>query len=173
MYRNNSPISTIRKFVTSRWSKINTRTINGLYPDYNCPKAANYFANGIMVLCNKVEFELWCLSQAQHILNLINSGETPSIDRIDSTGHYSLENMRIISMTEQRKKTLAENNYYRHKIKPNRVKIELKKCQYCNKYMQVKKYKDNRMESRTTYTKRKFCNRSCATSFKNQAKMFS
>lgn len=49
---------------------------------------------------SKVDFYIWCEKHRAIIEEINSSGETPSIDRINSDGNYEISNLRIISLKE-------------------------------------------------------------------------
>lgn len=86
-----TPAAIIEKFVNQRWSNINFR----------CSKKGQAYGKnkcyqGISVEFSKEEFKAWCLKQKSNILSL----KKPSIDRIDSSKNYSLENIRVIELKD-------------------------------------------------------------------------
>lgn len=92
--------STWWNFAFRRWPSLNTRTINGSNPKWNQRQSRHYLNRGIRLEMTKEEFYSWCKSQSDAIDAILDAGETPSIDRIDSDGHYALDNIRVISLRE-------------------------------------------------------------------------
>lgn len=110
---------TLSYFQCFTWNKLNQRTVNGAYPQWHHRGCLGYLKRGIELRMSKDEFYAWCRSQECTILELYNSGNTPSIDRIDPEGHYSLDNIRILDFREN---TLAGlRNYCKQASKPIRA----------------------------------------------------
>lgn len=92
-----------------KWATINQRTVNGRYVN-NLSVTLNrqqqsYYTKGIRIEVTKEEFFQFFASQEYLILEIMSRGEKPSVDRIDEDGHYSLDNMQIIALDENRKKS--------------------------------------------------------------------
>jgi len=93
---------TVEYFRTHVWNSINRRTINGKHPGRE-KKIQSYFKKGILLQITKEQFWQWCEDNRNTILSYYRLNQTPSIDRIDSNGHYSIENIRIKSYDENRR----------------------------------------------------------------------
>jgi len=92
---------TLAGFRRRRWNLLNGRTVNGYKAANNTNiKNLQYINKGIELRITKDEFYEWCNAQWDLIDSIYKSGEKPTIDRINSNGHYELSNMRIISMSE-------------------------------------------------------------------------
>lgn len=92
---------TLEYFKRYTWKSINKRTINGnqshmLYKKGN----ESYLKKQIRLEFSKSEFDRFCDENRLLILSLYNNNLTPSIDRIDSTKHYSLDNIRIVELSQ-------------------------------------------------------------------------
>lgn len=93
------------------WEGINSRTINGKYPNWNMPLTVKYYLEKkIELRMGKDEYFSWVEEQRPHIEWLWKCGKRPSIDRKDSSGHYTLENLQIIDTIENITKGLIESN---------------------------------------------------------------
>lgn len=114
---------TLRYFMRTRWNGINQRTINGRNPSWNNRFARFYLEKGIRLEMAREEFYGWCISN-WHIARTIQSkGMTASVDRIDSNGPYSLENIQIISRNENsRAKGLTGPNFVYANEKATKIK---------------------------------------------------
>lgn len=88
---------TLAYFKSVTWQNLQTRTINGKRPAKN-GDAARYVKRGIKLKFSKEEFYNWCETQKTIILELYSQNKTPSLDRIDSNGHYEFNNIRIIDL---------------------------------------------------------------------------
>ena len=79
----------------------------------NCNKYKNYGARGITYHPDFADFIKWW----EHIQPMWEKfveehpNETPSIDRIDSTGNYTPGNIQIISLSENSKRVIQEHGY--------------------------------------------------------------
>lgn len=63
--------------------------------------------DSIKILFTREEYKKWCWSQKE----LIESLERPSLDRVDSSGHYCLENIQIIELRDNIAKKRPGNRY--------------------------------------------------------------
>ena len=90
---------TLESFARSRWNGLSKRTVNGSHAQPNHPRYACYFANGIRLAMTKDEFYGFCQKNKAKIMDCFRRKEIPSIDRKDSEGHYSLDNIQILSLT--------------------------------------------------------------------------
>lgn len=95
---------TLSHFKYTRWLCINARTINGAYPNRKNKRIKGYFDKGIRIEMTKDEWHAFCDENEKVIMDFYAAGETPSIDRIDDKGHYSLGNIQIISRKENCRK---------------------------------------------------------------------
>lgn len=91
---------TIEYFKCNTWNNIRKRVINGK-PD---SRNASYIRRGVELRITKEEFYKWCDSNSALILEIYAQAKTPSIDRIDPTGHYELSNIQILEFGENRNK---------------------------------------------------------------------
>ena len=91
---------TVQYFMATRWNAMNARTVNGTSPRWECKGASIYLRKGIRLEMTKEEFYGWCLSNWHYAIKLQKQNLIPSIDRIDSNKHYSLDNIQIISRND-------------------------------------------------------------------------
>jgi hypothetical protein len=63
---------------------------------------------GLEVLFSRKEYKDFCFSHKEEILNL----EKPSVDRIDSSKSYSLDNIRFIELSENIRIKKYGNQYH-------------------------------------------------------------
>lgn len=100
----NSPCEkrgTLSHFKKYRWKDLNKRTINGSQSVRLAKKNNSSYRNKQVELqLTKDEFYSFCDDNQQVIKSIYESGEVPSIGRVDSNGHYSLDNMRIIPLSQ-------------------------------------------------------------------------
>ena len=85
---------TIEHFKVSRWGEMNKRTV----------KQSEYSKKGIKVEMSKKDFYFWCETQKPIIFHMFSIGVKPTIDRIDSKKSYSLDNIQILSWSDNSKK---------------------------------------------------------------------
>lgn len=86
-HKNQKPkvIKTFEQEIKSYWRGMRSRVKTGLY-----------FRNGIKVVWSFEEFSNWFNSNRELFYEIRAFGETPSIDRINSKGHYEVSNCRLI-----------------------------------------------------------------------------
>lgn len=96
---------TWRGFAVRRWTSINTRTINGSYPRWYDKINARYLKKGVRLEMTREEFNVFCELHKDLIENMYTNGQIPSIDRINPDGHYSINNIQIISFSENCRKS--------------------------------------------------------------------
>jgi len=98
---------TWHKWAMPIWNGLNCRTTNGKYADK--PYIRNnkcfriYLRKGVELRMTKPEFMQFCYDNKNTIESMIASAKgerrlRPSIDRIDSSGHYSIDNIRIVTV---------------------------------------------------------------------------
>lgn len=91
-------------FVHTHWRSINQRTINGFAPNHDHAPNLYFLDKGVRVEMTYAEFKEWCRPQANVIEQMYRDAEEdgnqklrPSVDRLDPDGHYSIDNIRIIT----------------------------------------------------------------------------
>lgn len=87
---------TPKGWAVNAWVRLNNRTINGAKPYWRSTGHRYYLEHGIRLEMTKTEFYAWVLAHWADAEAIQRNGKTPSIDRVDSKGHYSLDNIRII-----------------------------------------------------------------------------
>lgn len=94
----------IGKFIHTTWICMNVRCGNGLY---HRDSSKNNAYKHIDIKFTRDEFKNWCLDNKDHILQLTR----PSIDRIDPKGHYTLDNIQILELSDniRKERTKAKN----------------------------------------------------------------
>lgn len=94
----------ISRFKHKTWGGINQRVVNPTHKiTYHTKSNQRYLTKGIRLEMTKDQFYQWCDVQKETILGLYAQGKVPSIDRIDPSGNYSIDNIRILDMRENRK----------------------------------------------------------------------
>lgn len=92
---------TLAYFKLVSWSSLNARTVNGSRPNWKNPKiVSTYLGQGVRLGMTKEVFYSWCELHKNRILRLYSGGQTPSIDRIDTTKPYCIKNIRILELLE-------------------------------------------------------------------------
>lgn len=94
----------INKFIKSSWTNMNIRA--GKYRHLQTKNKCKIYRN-IFIEFTRNEYKNWCLKQEQYILSLLK----PSVDRIDNTKNYSLNNIQIINLDENIRKKRYESAY--------------------------------------------------------------
>jgi len=116
---------TLQYFKTQTWSNINCRAINGSSPQWSHPNIRRFLEKGVRLEISKDEFYKWCDLHEKEILSLYTDTSSPSVDRIDSNLHYSLDNIRIIPWKENQ--ILGVNSHVLKNSKPVKgVNVETK-----------------------------------------------
>lgn len=96
---------TIQYFKYRIWNSLNERTVNGKYPNWNKPTNVTYYlGKGIRLELSKEELYKWIDDNWPVFLSIMESGEKPSIDRIDSDKNYELSNIQVIPLRKNSKK---------------------------------------------------------------------
>lgn len=94
------------QYASGAWSALNQRCIGGLYSTnpsiVNNAQHKSYHSKGITLDITKEDFIRFMVRNEKKIVEIIESGDKPSIDRIDGTIGYEKGNMQIISMTSNR-----------------------------------------------------------------------
>lgn len=98
--------------IWGRWASINQRTVNGKYNSspsaLACPQLKSYRAKGITLNMTFGEFEVW-MKSVEHIHNqIVEKGENSSVDRIDETKGYEIDNLQMISLHENIEKRIGK-----------------------------------------------------------------
>jgi hypothetical protein len=91
---------TLEYFKCNTWNNIKKRTVN-YNPD---PRNKSYIKKGIELQMSKEEFYAWCDLNWE----VIRTMKKPSIDRIDSNLHYSLDNIQVLEHLDNIKKSWRE-----------------------------------------------------------------
>lgn len=105
----------VRKWAIGKWSTINQRTINGAYAHEGSVttnrQQASYLAKGVRI---DMSFDAWhsyCISHEQEILDMIKAGQRPSVDRLDSSKGYQIDNLQIIPLIKNIRKNQTDSEY--------------------------------------------------------------
>ena len=97
--RNRDKHGTIEYFKRYGWKALNKRTVNGKQSHICLKKNPSYYRKGIELRLTREEFNTFCEDNWDLIKSLYLQNKRPSIDRIDSDGHYELNNMRILDLS--------------------------------------------------------------------------
>lgn len=115
---------TLQYFCASIWGGLNQRTVNGSHPNWNHPELIRYLEKGIELHITHEEWKLYCAKYGWLIEVIYKAGEKPSIDRIDPNGHYSLDNIEIVTLGENiRRSHNPEINKYEQMLLPKKQKV--------------------------------------------------
>jgi len=98
---------TIDGFIAAVWHRLNSRTINGSHPRWS-RRNRPYLMAGIRLELTRDELKAVITANRSVIQAIWAAGGTPSIDRIDSTGHYSADNIQFIPLRENCRKAAYE-----------------------------------------------------------------
>lgn len=102
--RNRVRRHTWKGFASERWGALNSRTVNGSHPNWVNPQHLVYLRAGTELRMTREEFMGWCETRAAQIEQMYRDGLRPSLDRIDSLGHYSLDNIQLLPLSENCRK---------------------------------------------------------------------
>ena len=153
----------IARFATKLWDRLQSRTINGTRPKWNDPKTVRYYlSKGIEVRLSRQELKQWCTDNSAIILHLLDTKQIPSIDRIDSSGHYEHGNIRIIPRDENSGRS---NLVKMEKLTAHLNALPPRNCKWCEKVLTRNVYKTGTMEPSVKFKARITCDRSCRTKY--------
>jgi hypothetical protein len=96
--------SFILKFIKKTWTSMNIRC--GKYKHLQTKNKCLAYKD-IKILFSREEYRDWCFENKNKILHL----KRPSIDRMDSKKHYSLDNVDIIELDENIRKKRLGNTF--------------------------------------------------------------
>ncbi len=85
------------RFAKVTWTCMNVRCGNGRYRIDN---SKNRSYGSVLIRFTRAEYYEWC---RQNVADII-SKRRPSIDRIDPDGDYSLDNIRVLELSENSKR---------------------------------------------------------------------
>ena len=99
------------------WTFINRQTVNGSDPRWTNPICYQYLAAEVQLEMTKDEFANWCYEQRSRIEQMhrdaglaSDSKLLPTIVRIDLNGHFSLDNIRLLSIGDEARSSAYEHN---------------------------------------------------------------
>lgn len=94
----------VNRFVKSTWANLNIRC--GKYRHLQTKNKCKSYIN-ISIKSTRKEFRDWCFSKRFEI----ETFERPSLDRVDSSKDYSLDNIQILELADNISKKTAGNKY--------------------------------------------------------------
>lgn len=97
----------ISKFIRSSWVSMNIRAGKYKHLQTEYQKHANECYKDISIEFTREEYKEWCLNQESYILSL----SRPSVDRLDSSKNYSLDNIQIIELSDNISKKKYGNRW--------------------------------------------------------------
>lgn len=101
--------SPLEHYPRSSYTSVQQRSINGKYstsPSVLANAQQNsYHTKGIRLLMTFDQWLAFWKENEQKVLDIISMGDVPSVDRINSNLDYSVDNVRIIPLSENRKKS--------------------------------------------------------------------
>lgn len=92
-------VGSIENFIRTHWHSVNQRTVNGRWK-LDARAHRSYQAKGVKLEMTLEEFTSFCQLNWPKIEALRAAGQKPSLDRKNSDGHYSIDNLQIISLRE-------------------------------------------------------------------------
>lgn len=85
----------IGAIIHSTWGNLNIRCSNGKYNHLGNAKKNKSYENTLLLMTRE-QYKTYCLANQDHILSLTR----PSLDRVDRTLHYSLDNIQFIELAD-------------------------------------------------------------------------
>lgn len=156
----------IERFRTLCWSNLNRRTVNGKKPAYSNESTRRfYLSKGIELRMSRAEFYSWIEEQREYLAGIYASGDYPSIDRVDSSGHYEISNIRIMPLKENLSRARALGNA-RKAQRADGLCIP-KPCVMCGKIMSRRKGV-RKAERVNEFQRRKTCSVACRMKWQNR-----
>jgi len=96
---------TIAGFAAACWKRLNQRTVDGAHPRPENKHIRVYLDQGIQLQITREQLTDAITAWWPKIRAMWAAGQTPSIDRIDSTRHYSPDNIQFIPLSENCRKS--------------------------------------------------------------------
>lgn len=116
--------------IQNRYKSLNQRCINGKYTTspsaVSCPQLKSYRDKGIELLMSYETFREWMLANEGVHNEIVARGEKSSIDRIDETLGYSIDNIQLISLHKNIEKRFGKKCEYQSENKKEQKKMENK-----------------------------------------------
>jgi len=121
---------------SSYWTTLNQRCINGMYFN-DVPRNASYKRKKLLIEITKQEFIDWVDLVWPEFERLYLSGKTPSIDRIDNSIGYRIDNMQVIdlklNMSKDRMKPVIATSLFTGEVKRYISEKSAEKDGFCSK----------------------------------------
>jgi hypothetical protein len=109
---------TVTYFENSSWDNMNKAASNGKYPQ----KHRFSYKKGIRINMTRAEFSQWCLKMQDVIEGLYRSGEKPCLRRIDSSKHFTVDNIVVGTPKSMKLGAVARNSLPKKRSKARMVK---------------------------------------------------
>lgn len=91
-------------FTEQNWKTLNQKCVNGRYCNSesvrNSPQMQSYHKQNIELHITKEQLYQFWKDNESKVREIMAKGQTPTIDRINDNGHYSLDNIQILSLTD-------------------------------------------------------------------------
>ncbi len=103
-------------YADATWKTLNQRCVNGLYANspaiQNSPQMISYHKKQILLQVTQDELKQFWKDNEKLVKEILAVGGTPTIDRIDDNGHYTIDNMQILERKAniQKSRGIAENS---------------------------------------------------------------
>lgn len=127
-------------YADSTWKTLNQRCANGKWANspavQRAPQMISYHKKQILLQITQDELKQFWKDNEKLVKEILAAGGTPSIDRIDDSGHYTLSNMQILERKANIQKSRGITNKLITETKEERRLIN--KQQY-NKAVKSKK----------------------------------
>lgn len=114
--------------INSRWSSLNQRSINGKYTTspsaQKCPQLKSYRDKGITIDLTYDQFKAWMLANETLHNEIVARGDKSSIDRIDESLGYNLDNIQLIPLHQNIEKRVGKECKYTKEEEKEQKRIQ-------------------------------------------------
>jgi hypothetical protein len=102
--------NTVAGFTTRSWGSLNARTINGSRPNWEERSCRYYLRQGVRLEMTREELCAFITANWSIVQEMLAAGQRPSVDRINSEGPYSPDNIQMIPLADNCRKSMAETH---------------------------------------------------------------